>query len=97
VQDVMKLLRSDFEKEVGPYKLRKSSLLYESWVEHAGGIIKGSHAAAKLSSAAATAAAADGEEEAEESEEDDKVMSKGSHSALPPTPFSTQCPLTAST
>ena len=41
-QDVLKLLRSDFEKEVGPYKLRKSAQLYESWVEQAGGVIKGS-------------------------------------------------------
>ena len=38
---MLKLLRSDFEKEVGPYKLRKSSVLYEGWVEAAGGIIKG--------------------------------------------------------
>jgi hypothetical protein len=42
LQDVLKLLRSDFEKEVGPYKLRKSAQLYESWVEQAGGVIKGS-------------------------------------------------------
>ena len=33
---------------MGPFKLRKSSLLYEGWVEEAGGIIKGSNAAAKL-------------------------------------------------
>ena len=38
---MLNLLRSDFEKEVGPYKLRKSSVLYEGWVEAAGGIIKG--------------------------------------------------------
>lgn len=45
-QDVIALLRSDFEKEVGPFPLRKSSLLYESWVQQAGGKIKGSRMAA---------------------------------------------------
>ena len=40
-QDVVALLRTEFEKEVGPFPLRKSSRLYESWVEQAGGIIKG--------------------------------------------------------
>ena len=34
-QDVLTLLRTDFEKEVGPFRLRKSSLLYEGWVEQA--------------------------------------------------------------
>ena len=43
--DVIGLLRSDFEKEVGPFPLRKSSLLYESWVKQAGGIIKGAKGA----------------------------------------------------
>jgi len=41
MEDVIALLRSDFEKEVGPYPLRKSSQLYASWVEQAGGTIKG--------------------------------------------------------
>ena len=45
-QDVINLLRADFEKEVGPFPLRKSSRLYESWVQQAGGIIKGSKTAA---------------------------------------------------
>ena len=40
-QDVISLLRADFEKEVGPFALRKSSQLYASWVEQAGGRIKG--------------------------------------------------------
>merc|ERR1719159_435193 len=35
--DVIALLRADFEKEVGPFRLRKSSQLYASWVEQAGG------------------------------------------------------------
>merc|ERR1719502_1703061 len=33
---------ADFEKEVGPFPLRKSSQLYAAWVAAAGGIIKGS-------------------------------------------------------
>ena len=40
-QDVITLLRSEFEKEVGPYKLRKSAQRYETWVAQAGGQIKG--------------------------------------------------------
>ena len=39
--DIISLLRSNFEKEVGPMPLRKSSLLYEQWVKAAGGVIKG--------------------------------------------------------
>jgi len=39
--DVIALLRANFEKEVGPFRLRKSSQLYEQWVEQAGGQIKG--------------------------------------------------------
>lgn len=71
-QDVLTLLRSDFEKEVGPYKLRKSSILYEQWVEAAGGTIKGSTGAAKggaARNAGAPAAAAPPEEEAEDAED----------------------------
>ena len=52
---VIVLLRADFEKEAGNYALRKSSQLYESWVQQAGGIIKGSRAhkaAAKASESA---------------------------------------------
>ena len=39
--DIIALLRADFEKEVGPFPLRKSSQLYASWIEQAGGSIKG--------------------------------------------------------
>ena len=37
----MSLLRSNFEAEGGPYRLRPSSLMYDAWVEAAGGVIKG--------------------------------------------------------
>ena len=40
-QDVVALLRADFEKEVGPFPQRKSAQLYASWVAQAGGEIKG--------------------------------------------------------
>jgi len=40
-EDVMGLLRSDFEKETGPLSLRQSNELYERWVRAAGGVIKG--------------------------------------------------------
>eukprot|EP00967_Tisochrysis_lutea_P092453 scaffold133291_cov31-Tisochrysis_lutea.AAC.4 len=43
-QDVMALLRSNFEAETGPYRLRKSALMYNAWVEAAGGRIKGTGA-----------------------------------------------------
>ena len=36
-EDVVGLLRNDFEREVGPYNQRKSSKLYEEWVKQAGG------------------------------------------------------------
>ena len=35
-------MRAQFEKEIGPYRLRKSAIMYKSWVEAAGGMIKGS-------------------------------------------------------
>ena len=44
--DVVGLLRTEFEKEVGPFHLRKSAQLYVEWVAQAGGVIKGSPAAA---------------------------------------------------
>ena len=44
-QDVITLLRTDFEREVGPFPTRKSAILYESWVAQAGGRIKGRRAA----------------------------------------------------
>ena len=52
-QDVISLLRASFEKEVGPFPLRKSSILYESWVVQAGGTIKGKEAAAAPAAAGA--------------------------------------------
>ena len=39
--DVIGLLRSNFESELGAYSKRPSSELYESWVTQAGGIVKG--------------------------------------------------------
>lgn len=51
-QDVMRHLRMHFEKEVGPFRLRKSSLLYEGWVEQAGGLMKGSATAIAATAAA---------------------------------------------
>ena len=41
-QDLMSLLRSNFEAEAGPYRLRPSSIMYNAWVQQAGGVIKGS-------------------------------------------------------
>lgn len=43
-QDVISLLRDEFEKEVGPFQLRKSAQRYETWVVQAGGQIKGKRA-----------------------------------------------------
>jgi len=40
-QDLMPLLRSNFEAEAGPYRSRPSSMMYNTWVEAAGGRIKG--------------------------------------------------------
>ena len=40
-QDIMTLLRASFEKEIGPFRLRKTSILHQAWVEAAGGVIKG--------------------------------------------------------
>jgi hypothetical protein len=40
-QDVMGLLRASFEKEIGPFRQRKSAILHQTWVEAAGGMIKG--------------------------------------------------------
>ena len=57
-QDVIALLRADFEKEVGPFPLRKSSLLYESWVRQAGGLIKGRSAQRGVGTAAGAVASA---------------------------------------
>ena len=41
-QDLIALVRSNFENEAGPYKQRPSSLMYNMWVEQAGGRTKGS-------------------------------------------------------
>jgi thiol-disulfide isomerase/thioredoxin len=40
-QDVMGLLRASFEKEIGPFRQRKSAILHQTWVVAAGGVIKG--------------------------------------------------------
>ena len=40
-QDVVKLLRDNFEKEVGPFHARTSALLYRDWVNAAGGAVLG--------------------------------------------------------
>jgi hypothetical protein len=40
-QDVMALLRASFEKEIGPFRQRKTSLMHQAWVAAAGGVIKG--------------------------------------------------------
>ena len=42
---IMANVCATFEKEVGPYRRRKSSMLYESWIVEAGGAVKGSLAA----------------------------------------------------
>ena len=34
-QDLIALLRSNFENEAGPYRLRPSALMYNQWVEQA--------------------------------------------------------------
>ena len=44
-------VRATFDKEIGPYKRRKSSVMYEGWVLAAGGAIKGRSSAAGRSSA----------------------------------------------
>jgi hypothetical protein len=65
-QDLMPLLRSNFEAEAGPYRLRSSSLMYNTWVEQAGGRIKGNTKKsdqAKASTAAAGAAKVDTDDE----------------------------------
>ena len=41
LEQVIGLLRSNFESELGAYSKRPSSELYESWVTQAGGIVKG--------------------------------------------------------
>ena len=61
-------VRATFDKEIGPYKRRKSSVMYEGWVLAAGGAIKGGFAAkaareqrgGEADAAAAAAAAAGG-------------------------------------
>lgn len=40
-EDIISNLRSTMTKEIGPFKLRKSSLRYSSWVNDAGGSVKG--------------------------------------------------------
>ena len=51
-EDVVGLLRNDFEREVGPYNQRKSAKLYEEWVKQAGGVIKGQQASSEPASSA---------------------------------------------
>lgn len=75
-QDVVGLIRSDFEKEVGPYAQRPSSKLYEKWITLAGGYIKGRE---QLSSSAAAAGAPStvavkGGAAAEDEEDDERVV-----------------------
>ncbi|KOO34742.1 nxn protein, partial [Chrysochromulina tobinii] len=75
-QDVVGLIRSDFEKEVGPYAQRPSSKLYEKWITLAGGVIKGRE---QLSSSAAAAVAPStvavkGGAAAEDEEDDERVV-----------------------
>ena len=67
-QDIIALVRATFEKEIGPFRSRKSSIMYEQWVAAAGGAIKGGFAAkaareqrgGEADAAAAAAAAAGG-------------------------------------
>ena len=40
-EDIISNLRSTMTKEIGPFKLRKSSLRYAKWVKEAGGTVKG--------------------------------------------------------
>lgn len=40
-EDIIANIRSTLTKEIGPYRLRKSSILYSNWVKDAGGFIKG--------------------------------------------------------
>lgn len=40
-EDIISNIRSTLTKEIGPYRLRKSSILYSNWVRDAGGSIKG--------------------------------------------------------
>ena len=46
-------MRATFDKEIGPYKRRKSSVMYESWIIAAGGQIKGGFAAKSAADQAA--------------------------------------------
>lgn len=68
-QDVVALLRADFERELGPYPLRKSSQLYASFVEQAGGRIKGAKPAGSSASAASATNASLSLEVADDDEE----------------------------
>jgi hypothetical protein len=40
-EDIIANIRSTLTKEIGPYRLRKSAILYSTWVKDAGGFIKG--------------------------------------------------------
>ena len=74
-QDLIALLRKNFELEQGPYRLRKSSLMYNEWVEAAGGRIKGTPAASSRSNSASPSRAATAVEEAQgEGEDEDLVV-----------------------
>lgn len=73
----MSLLRSNFEAEAGPYRQRASSLLYNGWVEQAGGRIKGSVKSAANKEAAGSAEGAVPAEQASKADaasEDDLVV-----------------------
>lgn len=50
----MSLLRSNFEAEAGPYRHRKSALMYNAWVVAAGGRIKGAGAPPAAAAAASS-------------------------------------------
>ena len=43
-EDIISNLRSTMTKEIGPFRLRKSSLRYAAWVKDAGGRVKGENA-----------------------------------------------------
>ena len=53
---VVGAVRATFDKEIGPYKRRKSSVMYEQWVVAAGGRIKGGFAASAATAASSAAA-----------------------------------------
>lgn len=45
VRDVLQTVRSDFDREAGAFRMRRSATLFGSWVREAGGAIKGEQGA----------------------------------------------------